>query len=96
MVQGAGAGRGVHMCPGDAGTSFSRSPVRTLLARLVLGWATPGLVRTSGEKGAACHNTATHQPAHSRHAGISLSRRAISARRRAISVDRRTISVIDG
>ena len=36
---------------------------------LVLGWATPGLVRTSGEKGAACHNTATHQPAHSRHTG---------------------------
>ena len=45
-------------------------PVRTLLAGLVLGWATPGLVvRTSGEKGAACHNTATHQPAHSRHTG---------------------------
>ena len=23
VVQGAGAGRGVHMCPGDAGTSSS-------------------------------------------------------------------------
>ena len=42
VVQGAGAERGVHMCPGDAGTSFSRSPVRTLLARAgagpLLGW----------------------------------------------------------